>query len=87
VKGGLPGPLRLLSNNFGNLIENVPEIGKNGSSMSALNHAGSIVEAVAGVILFPKTKSAIIVLTNTLGLAGTADYSISIVDGDLIRPA
>jgi CubicO group peptidase (beta-lactamase class C family) len=73
VKGRLPGPLGLLSNNFGNLGANVPEIGKNGSSMSTLNHAGSMAGAMTGIILFPESKSAIIVLTNTLGLTDTAD--------------
>lgn len=73
VKARLPGPLGIISNNFGNLGASVPEIGKNGPSMTTLNHAGSMAGAMTGVILFPESKSAIIVLTNTLGLTDTAD--------------
>ncbi|KAL8834456.1 MAG: hypothetical protein Q9176_007480 [Flavoplaca citrina] len=73
VEGQLPGPLGIISNNFERLGTNAPEIGKNGPSMITLNHAGSMVGAMTGVILFPESKSAIIVLTNTLGLTDTAD--------------
>ena len=73
VKGRLPGPLGFISNNFANLGANVPEIGKNGLSMTTLNHAGSMAGAMTAVTLFPDSKSAIIVLTNTLGLSDTSD--------------
>ncbi|KAL8953434.1 MAG: hypothetical protein Q9222_000708 [Ikaeria aurantiellina] len=73
VKGRLPGPLGVISNNFGNLGSNVPEVGRNGPSIATLNHAGSMAGAMTGVILFPESKSAISVLTNTLGLSNTAD--------------
>ena len=73
VRGRLPGPLGLISNNFANLGTNVPQIGTNGLSMTTLNHAGSMAGAMTGVTLFPDSKSAIIVLTNTLGLSDTSD--------------
>ncbi|KAL8708942.1 MAG: hypothetical protein Q9220_006274 [cf. Caloplaca sp. 1 TL-2023] len=73
VKGRLPGPLSIISNNFSHLGSNVPEIGTNGPGIATLNHAGSMAGAMTAVIVFPESKSAIIVLTNTLGLSDTAD--------------
>lgn len=73
VKGRLPGPLGFISNNFEKLGANVPKIGKNGLSMTTLNHAGSMAGAMTAVTLFPDSKSAIVVLTNTLGLSDSSD--------------
>lgn len=73
VKGQIPVPLGIISNNSGKLGHNVPEIGKDGASITTLNHAGSMAGAMTGVILFPESKSAVIVLTNTLGLTDSAD--------------
>ncbi|KAL8807105.1 MAG: hypothetical protein Q9182_000938 [Xanthomendoza sp. 2 TL-2023] len=73
VKGRLPGPLGFISNNFGKLGANVPRIGTNGPSITTLTHSGSMAGAMTGATLFPESESAVIVLTNTLGLTDTAD--------------
>ena len=73
VVGRLPGPLGFISKNFAHLGAHVPQISTNGPSMTTLNHAGMMPGARTAVILFPDSKSAVIVLSNTLGLSDAAD--------------
>ena len=73
VVGRLPGPLGFISKNFAHLGAHVPRIGTNGPSTPTLNHAGMMPGARTAVILFPGSKSAVVVLSNTLGLSDAAD--------------
>lgn len=73
AKGQLPGPLGVISNNFRNLGVNVPRVGKGLSPIEFLNAAGSMAGAMAAITLFPASRSAIVVLTNTYGLSDSSD--------------
>lgn len=73
VNDRLPCPLGFISNNFSNFEAIVPEIGKNGPSVTTLNHVGLMAGARTGVILFLDFRSAIIVLINIFGLTDTTN--------------
>ena len=70
----LPGPMGNVGNNPPLMLDGMPVVGKGGPSRLVLYHQGSLPGALAAVNLIPDTESAIIVLTNSLGLNDTADW-------------
>lgn len=73
TKGQLPARIGIISSNFSKLGTDAPRLGVDAAPMTFLNHAGSMVGAMTSALLFPESETAVIVLTNTLGLSDTAD--------------
>lgn len=74
VRTLLPSTMSQVSINDG-LVEQYPTIGKGLKSRPVIYyHAGSVVGYLASLTLIPETKSAIVVLPNTLSNQDTADW-------------
>lgn len=74
IRTQLPGILGLMGANLQNMggIKKLPEIGQ-GSSMLCLYHQGVTLGYQSNIVMFPETKSAIIVLSNSRPLIDLAD--------------
>ena len=69
----LPGPMGNIGCNPPLMPDGMPVVGKGGPSRLIIYQQGSLPGALAAVKLIPDTESAIVVLTNSLGLNDTAD--------------
>ncbi len=73
VRAQLPGLMGAVGLNPG-FVNPMPVVGKGDKSRLAIYHQGSIGGALSFVALFPETKSAIVVLSNSLALNDVADW-------------
>lgn len=74
VRTQLPGVVGVMGDNVGLLpLEQLPELGRRSPSMLLIYHQGSTMGYYSSIFLFPETKSAIVVLTNSIALCDTAD--------------
>ncbi|KAJ5702808.1 Protein flp [Penicillium malachiteum] len=91
IRTQLPGVLGVMGENIGILgsVEELPLLGKGSPSMLCLYHQGSTAGYYSNIALFPETKSAIIVLANSIPLTDfpdTASQSIAQVLFDFPDP-
>lgn len=71
----LPGVVGILGDNIGIMpLHELPVLGQNSPSMLTLYHQGSTPGYYSSIFLFPETKSAVIVLTNSMSLCDAADF-------------
>ena len=71
--------------NTGLMPNGMPVVGKGAPSQLVLYHQGSLPGALAAVLLHPDTESAIVVLTNTLGLNDTPDWVAQLVLEEMLE--
>jgi hypothetical protein len=69
----LPAPMGSIGTNPA-LLPDMPIVGRGLSPVVALYHQGTLAGAFSTVILFPETLSGIILLTNSVPLAGSDDW-------------
>ena len=75
VKAVLPERLGIIGMNTGFIgPENMPVIGKNSPGVTVLYHHGNLVGAISSAHLIPETETAIVVMSNTMGLSDTTDW-------------
>ncbi|KAL9611298.1 MAG: hypothetical protein Q9167_004062 [Letrouitia subvulpina] len=75
----LPGRMGDIGCNPSLMPNGMPIVGKGAPSQLVIYHQGSLPGALATVLLLPDTESAIVVLTNTLGLNDTPDWVAQLV--------
>ncbi|KAJ5728692.1 beta-lactamase/transpeptidase-like protein [Penicillium malachiteum] len=75
IRTQLPGVLGVMGENIGILgsVEELPLLGKGSPSMICLYHQGSTAGYYSNIALFPETKSAIVVLANSISLTDFPD--------------
>ena len=81
----LPGPMGDIGCNPPLMPGGMRVVGKGGPSRLIMYHQGSFPGALAAVNLIPDTESAIIVLTNSLGLNDTPDWVGQLVLEELLE--
>ncbi|KAJ5640986.1 Protein flp [Penicillium herquei] len=91
IRTQLPGVLGVMGENIGILgsVEELPLLGKESPSMLCFYHQGSTAGYYSNIALFPETKSAIVVLANSIPLTDfpdTATQSIAQVLFDFPDP-
>ena len=81
----LPGKMGDIGCNPGLMPQGMPIVGKGAPPQLVFYHQGSLPGALAAVLLLPDTESAIVVLTNTLGLNDTPDWVAQLVLEEMLE--
>ncbi|KAK3937271.1 hypothetical protein QBC46DRAFT_416456 [Diplogelasinospora grovesii] len=86
VRTQLPGVVRLIGDNAGLWeIKDSPLLGSKDRSLLMIYHQGATVGYYSFMALFPETDSAVVVLTNAIGLSDTADWIARALIQDLFN--
>jgi Beta-lactamase len=81
----LPGTMGDIGCNPPLMPHGMPVVGKGAPSQLVIYHQGSLPGALAAVILIPDTKSAIVILTNSLSLNDTPDWVGQLILEELLN--